>query len=218
VLTGCRKRFSSVDVEDVDEADLSPAHVALAARPDNKQVDTVDVFELEAEQAFDNAFSVFCYFEDLHRLQKRLVQSWKECKAGKVSLVPTAAPTQAAIQTVRRVKTDLRSTMFPDKPVDNCYQSLAGSLVMMDLITKGADPVNDHGVDISPFDNFIFLTVARTLRKFAKFAAMTNPVQIQWPTPIMPLTFNYISQPHKGGRTSAQETRARRSSADTIPS
>jgi hypothetical protein len=89
---------------------------------------------------------------------------------------------------------------------------------MMDLTTKGADPVNDHGVDISPFDNFIFLTVARTLRRFAKFAAMTNPVQIQWPTPIVPLTFNYISQPHKGGRTSAQETRARRSSADTIPS
>jgi transcriptional/translational regulatory protein YebC/TACO1 len=93
VLTGCRNRFSSVDVEDVDEADLSSAHVALAARPDNKQVDTVDVFELEAEQAFDNAFSVFCYFEDLHRLQKRLVESWKECKAGEVSLVPTAATT-----------------------------------------------------------------------------------------------------------------------------
>jgi len=143
-------RFSSLEVENLDQADLSPAHVALAARPDNKNVDTVDVFELEAEQAFDNAFAVFCFFEDLHRLQKRLVQLWKECDAGKVSLVASTATTQAAIQTVCRVEMDLCSTMYPDKAVDNCYQAMAGSLVMMDLITQGTDPVNDHGVEINP--------------------------------------------------------------------
>jgi hypothetical protein len=55
MLTTCRNRFSSLNVEDVEDADLSPAQVVLAARPDTKKVDIVDVYEPEAEQAFDNA-------------------------------------------------------------------------------------------------------------------------------------------------------------------
>jgi hypothetical protein len=56
---------------------------------------------------------------------------------------------------------------------------LAKLVVTTDTVNKGLNPVEKGGVDITPFDNFIFLPVARTLRKFIKIAAMNNKYEVQ---------------------------------------
>lgn len=72
-------RFAPLEVEDADEFfQLSPTEVALTAikKPARKQkIDSVDVFELEVDRPFDNTFSIFCFFEDLHIIQNQLVSS-----------------------------------------------------------------------------------------------------------------------------------------------
>jgi hypothetical protein len=192
----CSNRFASLEVEDVNEADLSPTQVALLSRPTTKKVDSVDIFELEAEQAYENAFAVFCFFEDLHRIQDSLTKLWKDCAAGQTSVVAATAVTQAAINTIRGAEQELCANLFPNQPVNDCYKALARTMVMTDTINKGLNPI-EKGVDITPFDDFIFFPVARTLRKFIKIAAMSNKFDSPWPPPIPPLSFYCISQPDK---------------------
>jgi hypothetical protein len=169
----------------------------LLSRPTTKKVDSVDIFELEAEQAYDNSFAVFCFFEDLHRIQDSLTKLWKDCAAGQTSVVAATAVTEAAVLTIRRAEQEICANFLPNQSDNDCYEVLAKLVVTTDTVNKGLNPVEKGGVDIPPFDNFIFLPVARTLRKFIKIAAMNNKYEVQWLAPIPPLSFNHISQPDK---------------------
>jgi hypothetical protein len=86
---------------------------------------------------------------------------------------------------------------LPNESVDDCYEALAKLMVMTDTVNKGLNPMEKGGVEVTPFDDFIFLLVACTLRKFIKIAAMSNKFDVQWPAPIPPLSSYYLSQPDK---------------------
>ncbi|KAI2463536.1 hypothetical protein F4781DRAFT_117785 [Annulohypoxylon bovei var. microspora] len=194
-ITGIENRFSHLDIDDTDDSyHLTPIEAALATS-DKKQPQpkSVDVFELEAEQAFEKAFTVFCFFEDLHRIQEKLKETWKHCGSGKIDLLTATIVTDAAVCMIRRAEQDLCSTFFPSHSDDDCYASFAGMMFLMECITKGTDPKNAPGVDVTPFDGFIFLPTARTLMKFIHMVNMN----IAWPPPIVPLRFNYLHAPHK---------------------
>lgn len=195
----CRNRFSQLEVEDVDESfHLSPTDVALTTRPTAKQPDSVDVFELEAERAFDDAFAVFCFFEDLHRIQDQIRKTWENCESGKITLVAATTVTETAVHMIRRAEQDLCIAIFPHEPTDDAYQSLAGMMILVDSFNKGLNPMEGgSGVEVTPFDDFIFLPAARILLKFIQVAAMSNAAEVKWPAPIPPLTFNYIHDPSK---------------------
>jgi hypothetical protein len=79
----------------------------LLSRPTTKKIDSVDIFELEAEQAYDNSFAVFCFFEDLHRIQDNLTKLWKDCAAGQTSVLAATAVTEAAVLTIRRAEQEI---------------------------------------------------------------------------------------------------------------
>jgi len=119
------------------------------------------------------------------------------CASGQLSLVAVTVTTQVAVITIRRAEHELSQTLPPERSTNNSYEPLAGLLGTLDLITKGVKPMQGSGVDITPFDDFIYLPVARTLLKFMNSTGTSNETHVQWPASIVPLALNYISEPQK---------------------
>ncbi|KAI1371236.1 hypothetical protein F4677DRAFT_450655 [Hypoxylon crocopeplum] len=89
---------------------------------------------------------------------------------------------------IRQAEKDLCSTVFPDKADDNSYEAFAKMMVFVEYTSKGVSPVQGSGLDVTPFDRFIFLSTARTLLKFIDAAALCADIKVEWP-PIMPLKY-----------------------------
>lgn len=74
-------RFGALDVEDLDEC-LKVATVAgvIQTKKLAKGHD-IDVHEPEGLYEIDHAFKVFCFSDNLHRLQNALKETWKGYEA-----------------------------------------------------------------------------------------------------------------------------------------
>lgn len=68
-------RFSALDVEDLDESPGIAASDVIVANKKSVKGRTIDVYELEGQSEIDHAFVIFCFFEDLHRLQDTLKET-----------------------------------------------------------------------------------------------------------------------------------------------
>ena len=82
-----KNRFSALAIEDTDEAlDLAAAEVATSnlgvAKKSQAKNRSMEIYELEGQSDIDDAFTIFCFFEDLHRLQDFLKETWDRCKVG----------------------------------------------------------------------------------------------------------------------------------------
>ncbi|KAI4250806.1 MAG: hypothetical protein L6R42_008622, partial [Xanthoria sp. 1 TBL-2021] len=102
-------RFSSLKMEETPEVD--PTEVPEVAAAINSPAKTkasqgemdIAVYELEDEDEFDEelAFIIFCFFEDLHRTQELINDSWRKYKAKKCDLRTAAVTTNGAFDLVR---------------------------------------------------------------------------------------------------------------------
>jgi hypothetical protein len=178
-LSGLSNRFSNLDVEDAEDiVDSSTALVSLSATgtsaQKNASIKPVDVYELEYDNALDRIFDVFCFFEDLHRIQDFLSETWKQQKAGTLDLMTATFVTNAALDIVRREEESVREFALPKlaKSGKLSYKDLLLLVFFADALgitDMGGLPT---GLRITPFDNFVYLPTARTLVKFEKFSAM----------------------------------------------
>lgn len=71
------------------------------------------------------------------------------------------------------------------------------TILYEDSFNKGEDPeaklASNESLKLSPFDNVVYLPVARTLVKCQKFVA--KETNAAYPQPIIPFRFSYISRP-----------------------
>jgi len=151
---------------------------------------------MEVQKDIDDAFTIFCFFEDLHRLQDFLKQTWEEYKAGKCDLTIVSVTTNLAFNLVRRAEEELIANLDPKhyaKP--RSYGALSMTIFYEDSFDKGEDPeerlASNESLKITPFDDFIYLPTARALMKFQRMIELG----IQYPQPVPPFRFNYISRP-----------------------
>ena len=137
-----KNRFSALTIEDTDEAlDLAGAEVATsnlcAAKKSQAKDRSVEIYELEGQSDIDDAFTIFCFFEDLHRLQDFLKETWDRCKVGTCDLIVVSVTTNLAINLVRRAEEELIAILDPKrywKP--HYYQVLSLNIFFEDSIPK----------------------------------------------------------------------------------
>lgn len=87
-LSGLSNRFSNLEVQELEEIVhtattmqiLSASSKPARGFPSGTQGKGMDVYELESDNSFDTAFDIFCFFEDLHRIQDFLGETWKSYK------------------------------------------------------------------------------------------------------------------------------------------
>lgn len=122
--TGRENRFSSLEVEDTDDTfEMTPAEVALVTRSTPKEADSIDIFAMEEERVLDDAFAVFCFFEDLQRARKSVRQVWTEAISGHTSLVAVTIFAQSMEVTMHRAEQELCTRIMPEVSPDDAYQA-----------------------------------------------------------------------------------------------
>jgi hypothetical protein len=181
-FSGLNNRFSNLDVEDTEDiADASNTFQSLSSTTivtqseQKKTPDTpVEVYELEYDDTYDRIFEVFCFFEDLHRLQDFLNETWRQYKRGEIDLLTASLTTNAAFDIIRREEEEVARHLFPSSSDENLsYRNFAACIFFTEslpLRLETSIKANDESLRITPFDNFIYLSTARTLMKYEPFA------------------------------------------------
>lgn len=190
-------RFNMLNVEDTNDVDLDVAasDVTTAKKSPTSTAQLAnDVYELEIQYGTDLAFVVFCFFEDMHRIQDFLKETWRKYKAGTLDLMTATFTTNVAFELIRRAEDDIIATA-PDlfsKP--RSYEQISLLIFYADSFSRGDDPearMKSEFLKITPFDAFIYLSTARTLIKFEQLASM----KLAYPQPVPECRISYISRP-----------------------
>ncbi len=195
-----KNRFSVLGLEETgDDLDLVAGEAAtdLSVAKKNPAKDCiVEIYELEDELDIEHAFIIFCFFEDLHRLQDFLQETWKGYKSSKCDLTVASVTTNLALNIVRRAEDELIANLNPkrySKP--DSYQALSMTIFYEDSFARGEDPeeklASNESLRLTPFDDFIYLPTARALLNFQRMMRLG----IDYPQPLPPFRFNYISRP-----------------------
>lgn len=113
-FSGLSNRFNNLEVEEPEDivdtsATIQAFSIGNKPAPKSKvpPPKNVDVYELETDNAYDRAFDVFCFFEDLHRIQDFLAATWRSHKEGLVDLMTATLVTNSAFDIVRREEEQL---------------------------------------------------------------------------------------------------------------
>jgi hypothetical protein len=180
-FSGLSNRFSNLDVEDTkDIADASNTIQSLSStttmtKSTQKKtpVTAIEIYELEYDDTYDHIFEVFRPFEDLHCLQDFLNETWRQYKRGEIDLLTASLATNAAFDIIRREE-EVGRHLFPSSSgEDLSYRNFAACIFFkksLPLRLEMSIKANDESLRITPFDNFIYLSTARTLMKYEPFA------------------------------------------------
>lgn len=195
-------RFGMLNVEDTNDIvlDLAASDISAtsAAKKSSKATaqDSWDVYELEIQYGTDLAFLIFCFFEDLHRIQDFIKETWRKQKAGTVDVETAAVTTNIALDIVRRAEEDIIATAPALLAKPRSYQEIAMVIFHADALAKGDDVderlSSSDTLKITEFDEFIYLSTARILMKYERIASFKIE---QYPLPVPPVRMSYISRP-----------------------
>ena len=195
-----KNRFSVLGLEETgDDLDLAATEAAtdlsVAKKSPTKNC-IVEIYELEDQSDIEHAFIIFCFFEDLHRVQKCIQETWKDYRTSKCDLTVASVTTNLAFNLVRRAEDELIANLDPkrySKP--DSYRALSMTIFYEDSFARGEDPeeklASNESLRLTPFDDFIYLPTARTLLNFRRMMRL----EIDYPQPMPPFRFNYISRP-----------------------
>lgn len=196
-----RNRFSVLDVEDTNEItamDISttPAPTKQAQRGNNARA----VWELEEDSKCEAAFLTFCFFEDLHRIEEKLKNTWRRCKEGSLDILSATMVTTAAFDLVRRAEEDLHSSRvkaFPEVTPDASrrYAEFVAIIFCNNGLCKGEDLNEDlrslNGPKVTQLFEFIYLPTARILSKIAQNRELID--LHGWPPQIPQMKTDYMA-------------------------
>ena len=109
-----------------------------------------------------------------------------------------ALTTNAAFDLVRQAEQDLITQAPKVFDTKRSYGSIAMIVYYADAFQKVVCPEarleSDESLRITPFDDFIFLSTARTLMKFTFIADLPANFRLNYPLPCLPLRVSYIPQ------------------------
>lgn len=99
----------------------------------------MSVYELEIQHRTNLVFLIFCFFEDLHRIQDFLKETWGKQKAGTADLESAAITTNIALDIVRRAEEDIIATAPAMLAKPRSFQAIAMVIFHADALDKVDD-------------------------------------------------------------------------------
>lgn len=194
-VTALQNSFAGLEVEDAEEAEefynVTSTAASKPQKASNKADTEVDIYELLISYQIEMAFDVFCFFEDLHKIQDFLKNTWTRYKASELDLITATVVTNSAIDMVHRAEAVLLSTFPEHIRQSESYVGLASIIYFAEALNTGDQGNNKDFWRLKPFDHFVYLTTARTLMKFATLAK----AKAAYPMPFMPMKFGYLAYP-----------------------
>ncbi|KAK2765534.1 hypothetical protein FQN54_008388 [Arachnomyces sp. PD_36] len=196
-----KNRFATLDLEDASE--ITPMDISTAATPRNQapqKGEQQHIWELKAASALDIFFSVFCLYEDLHRIQMQIKKTWEKCQAGRLDIVSATVVTTAAFDCVRRAEEDINvalEALTPGAPpsVLETVSIVFNSIVSCKRERRSTNSVNPpKPINITRFTEFTYQQTVHTLSGFSRFHKFLKNYYA-WPLPIPSSKATYKLEP-----------------------
>ena len=106
----CNK-FGNLHVEDTNEDLDHTTSTTIQEIPKThkakSKMECEEVYELVDEFSIDIPFIIFCFFEDLHRIQDFLKETWTQYSKKELGLMTCSMTTNIALDMVRRAEEDI---------------------------------------------------------------------------------------------------------------
>lgn len=123
-----------------DEYSITPLDISLATSNEYTQSGH-GVCELEDEfDDIEDAFALFCFFEDLHAIQEEIKSTWQHFEKEKVSLDVATIITRAAIDIVKRLEKEVLARRTREQSYNDPYMTLAMPVFYAASMIVGEDP------------------------------------------------------------------------------
>ncbi|KAI9647766.1 hypothetical protein NHQ30_004154 [Ciborinia camelliae] len=165
--------YGMLEVEDVggDSLDITTTDIITVSKVDTNKGH--NICELDIESKADLDFVVFCFFEDLQRIQEYLKETWKLVAKGELDTVTAALVSNLSLNLARQTEDELISTypnFFGKVP---SYISIATVLHEVQLNNSRVE--RQDGVSkSSSLDEFIYYSTFLILYKYQKFGQMQS--------------------------------------------
>lgn len=193
-------QFSALDIDvDDDEFPMTAAEISTSSTKAPTR-SAHEVFELDvAEESLEDAFELFCFFEDLHQIRDSISRTWQRLARGELSLRVATVITQSGIDIVRHLEKEMLNRRHRNE-FDNKHPYLKRSLppFYADTFLNGEDPEellnSPKSLEHGSFHDFIFLPTAKTLLKFTSVVNKCKDI-IMWLFPIPQMRFSYMVSP-----------------------
>ena len=138
-------RFSALDVEDLNEFPGIAVSDVIVANKKSVKGRIIDVYELQGQSEIDHAFVIFCFFEDLHRLQDTLKETRESYKAAICPVVVASLVTNLAFNLVRRAEEEIISLDLKRYSKPRSHDALSLEIFYAESFSKGEDPEGSRG-------------------------------------------------------------------------
>lgn len=199
-------RFDTLDLEDIqtDLADSSLAEESVSSSTSvvaSKKLNELYDFA-DAQPEDETLFAIFCFFEDIHTVQKKIHDAWRRFANGETSLAVATIATQASLDIVKRLENEMID-VIPVTPLTkdaSGYHTLAGPLLLAEAQSRG-ESLRDlsnyrRGFRQGQYDEYLFVSAFDTLDKFLETVKHWRKTKQPWPPwPVRPLEYTYISKP-----------------------
>jgi hypothetical protein len=181
-LNDVTNRFHGLQVDDLLDVD------------DNESINSEGVvYELqEGSETTMMSLRIFCLFEDLHQIQDFLHNAWTDFKSEKIDLTAVSLLTNVAFDLVRRSEQQILDAAPHLFSAKDSYNTIAVIIFYANALSQGMEP-DPKSLIPTPFDDFIYLSTARTLFKAAWIAQA--PEKFDYPFPCPPMGLTYQREP-----------------------
>ena len=132
-------------------------------------------------------------------MQDYIGRLWKSYRAGEIDSQTAAVTTNAAFELVRRMEEEILVTapnLFNRK---RSWDTIAIIIFYADAFQQGVCPearlTTNKSLELTPFDDFIYLSTTRILMKFSFLSDMPANAKPDYPVLCPPMRFAYISRP-----------------------
>ncbi|TEY84224.1 hypothetical protein BOTCAL_0018g00010 [Botryotinia calthae] len=161
-------RYGMLEVEDVGEEnlDITTVEIVIAAKPKAKKY--LNICEIEIEDKIDLDFVVFCFFEDLHRIQEFLKETWKLVAKEELDTTTASLVSNLAFSLARQIENELISShpdSFGNVP---SYVKIAEILREGNLV-NGKFEQQDNASKRLTSDEFVYYSIFQILSKYLKY-------------------------------------------------
>ncbi|KAI6711844.1 hypothetical protein JHW43_005649 [Diplocarpon mali] len=155
-------QFEVLELEDIDDdmTNITVSDVVPNKTKESEKCTAQDTYEIEVDNDTEMAFMIYCFFEDLHRIQDLLKETWKQYTTGSINLLAASVTTDTAFALVQKTEEDIIS-QFPKYFLDDTSYGKFASIVL------GRDAsLAPRGERQREYDEFVYGPVYRIFVKF----------------------------------------------------
>ncbi|KAG4028318.1 hypothetical protein MFRU_022g00380 [Monilinia fructicola] len=186
--------FEMLDVDDIADEDLNTPELKPRRAKAVPKSTSLETYELDTDPEVDVPFIAFCFFEDLHRIQEFLKETWKSHATGDLDIGTAYLLTNYAVSIVEQEENRILKSL-PAHHV-HAYSSMLRIVDNMYFPTMNHFHAPKEAKDRADLDDFLYYPVYQIINKTMHALQDCDP--IKFPPIVPPLSLSVFSKAIEG--------------------